>query len=243
MINFRNINVLLLLIIAGMASAIAGISIDSTRIVFLSDNSLRGKSIGVTSSASSATPYLVKTLITGDAEGRNIRSPFITTPSLFRLEPKSTNQVLIVKKTDSAELPGDRESVFYFRAIAMPAGGKQNITPSPAVGGVLQVSTATVVKLFYRPDGLPLSQQQAMSMLQFSSVGAGLKVTNPTPYYITLADLKVAGVAVPLSVADDNTLIAPFDSRIYNRAPHQGKVEWKALNDYGGTEAFHGSVR
>ncbi|MCJ0840373.1 hypothetical protein MTP31_24385, partial [Klebsiella pneumoniae] len=27
------------------------------------------------------------------------------------------------------------------------------------------------------------------------------------------------------------------------RAPHQGRVEWKAINDYGGTEVFHGSVR
>ncbi|MCS5992139.1 hypothetical protein LNP02_28825 [Klebsiella variicola subsp. variicola] len=82
-----------------------------------------------------------------------------------------------------------------------------------------------------------------MSLLQFSAVGQDLKVTNPTPYYLTLASLRVAGVPVSLSAASGNTLIAPFDSRIYARAPHQGSVEWRVLNDFGGSEVFHGAVR
>ncbi|HIC8852873.1 TPA: fimbrial biogenesis chaperone, partial [Klebsiella pneumoniae] len=150
---------------------------------------------------------------------------------------------LVVKKPGADGLAKDRESLFYFRSVAMPAGGKQSASPSSVVGGSLQVSTATVVKLFYRPGGLALPQQQAMGMLQFSSTGQGLRVTNPTPYYITLADLKVAGVRVPLSAVAGNTMIAPFGAQLYARAPHQGRVEWKAINDYGGTEVFHGSVR
>lgn len=121
--------------------------------------------------------------------------------------------------------------------------GKAERFPVIRGRGSLQVSTATVVKLFYRPGGLALPQQQAMGMLQFSSTGQGLRVTNPTPYYITLADLKVAGVRVPLSAVAGNTMIAPFGAQLYARAPHQGRVEWKAINDYGGTEVFHGSVR
>ncbi|MEI4920348.1 fimbria/pilus periplasmic chaperone, partial [Klebsiella pneumoniae] len=93
------------------------------------------------------------------------------------------------KKPGADGLATDRESLFYFRSVAMPAGEKQSASPSSVVGGSLQVSTATVVKLFYRPGGLALPQQQAMGMLQFSSTGQGLRVTNPTPYYITLADL------------------------------------------------------
>lgn len=241
--TIQQVNIILLLLFMGITSAIAGISIDSSRIIFQSSDDARGRSVGITSSVSSAIPYLVKAKITQDIEGKNVQVPFVTTPSLFRLEPGSTNQVLVVKKPVSDELPQDRESLFYFRSIAMPAGEKQVATHSPVVGGTLQVSTATVVKLFYRPDGLSLPQQQAMSQLQFSASGQGVKVANPTPYYITLASLKVAGVPVPLSAAANNTLIAPFDSRIYTRVPHKGNVEWKALNDYGGTEVFHGSVR
>ncbi|XGM77524.1 hypothetical protein AAHW83_03585 [Klebsiella pneumoniae] len=53
----------------------------------------------------------------------------------------------------------------------------------------------------------------------------------------------MAGVRVPLSAVAGNTMIAPFGAQLYARAPHQGRVEWKAINDYGGTEVFHGSVR
>lgn len=241
--NFRNLNLVPLFIFMGMTSAIAGISLDSTRVVIESNDALRGATIGVTSSASSTTPYLVKAQVTRDTAGEKIQSPFIATPSLFRLEPGSTNQVLIIKKPGSDELPNDRESVFYFRAVAMPAGDKQTTIKSPVVGGMLQVSTATVIKLFYRPASLPMQQKQAMSMLQFSSSVKGIKVTNPTPYFITLAELKVAGKKVPLSVTSGNTMIAPFGSQLYTHAPQQGRVEWKALNDYGGEEAFHGDVR
>ncbi|WP_159175192.1 molecular chaperone, partial [Klebsiella pneumoniae] len=104
----------------------------------------------------------VRAQVSRDIEGNNVQTPFITTPSLFRLEPGSTNQVLVVKKPGADGLATDRESLFYFRSVAMPAGEKQSASPSSVVGGSLQVSTATVVKLFYRPGGLALPQQQAM---------------------------------------------------------------------------------
>lgn len=239
--TIQQVYVVFLLTLMGIASANAGISIDSTRVIF--QGSGRGQSVGVSSSDSSTFPYLIKARVTRDIEGKNAQTPFVTTPSLFRLEPGSTHQVLIVKKPGESGLPQDRESVFYFRSTAMPSGEKQTAIASPVVGGTLQVATATVVKLFYRPGGLPFPHQQAMGMLQFSVAGQGLKVTNPTPYYITLAGLRIGREKVSLSAATGNTLIAPFGSQVYARAPHQGKVEWKAINDYGGTEVFYGSVR
>ncbi len=221
----------------------AGISIDSSRIIFQASDDARGKSVGVTSAVSSPVPYLVKTQVAPDIRGQDMQTPFVTTPSLFRLEPGSTNQVLIVKKPGVSGLPQNQESVFYFRSVAMPSGKEQAATSLPVVGGELQVATATVIKLFYRPSGLPISQQKAMSQLQFSSTGQGLKVTNPTPYYITLSSLQVAGVPVSLSTTAGNAMIAPFGNQVYSRTSHQGKVEWKAINDYGGTEVFHGAVR
>ncbi len=239
--TFQRVNIFLFLICMGISAAFAGVSIDSSRIIFQNSDDALGRNVGVTSTVSSVTPYLVKTQITRDIEGNNAQTPFLTTPSLFRLEPGSTNQVLVLKKTWPG-LPQDRESLFYFRTIAMPAGEKQTTSRSAVVGGTLQVSTATVVKLFYRPDGLSLPQQKAMGMLQFSAAKQGLTVTNPTPYYITLSSLNVAGIPVSLSAAKGNTMIAPFGRQSYSHAPHQGRVEWKAINDYGGSEVFHGSV-
>ncbi len=197
-----------------MASAFAGISIDSSRIIFQSSDDARGRSVGVTSSVSSVAPYLVRAQVSRDIEGNNVQTPFITTPSLFRLEPGSTNQVLVVK--NRVRMGWRRtENPLLFSQRCHAGGGKAERFPVIRGRGSLQVSTATVVKLFYRPGGLALPQQQAMGMLQFSSTGEGLRVTNPTPYYITLADLKVAGVRVPLSAVAGNTMIAPFGAQLY----------------------------
>ncbi len=119
-----------------MASAFAGISIDSSRIIFQSSDDARGRSVGVTSSVSSVAPYLVRAQFSRDIEGNNVQTPFITTPSLFRLEPRAVqNQVLVVKKPGADGLAKDRESLFYFRSVAMPAGEKQSASPSSVVGG------------------------------------------------------------------------------------------------------------
>lgn len=239
--NKHKIGIALSLFLIVTTSVMAGISTDSTRIVFSASRDARGQSVGVSSAVSSPSPYLVKTQVTRDVAGNDVQTPFVTSPSLFRLEPGGSNQVLIVKR--ASDLPQDRESVFYFRSVAMPAGEKSVNTESPIVGGALKLSTATVIKLFYRPNGLPFPHQRAMSMLQFSAGRQGLEVKNPTPYYITLASLRVGGKAVSLVPASGNTLITPFGQQVYTGASYQGAVEWKAINDYGGIEVFHGSVR
>ncbi|MTB66952.1 fimbria/pilus periplasmic chaperone [Providencia sp. wls1943] len=74
------------------ASSLAGVAIDTTRIIFSASDNSTGKSVGVTSSSQSATPYLIKAQILQTPYGDNGETPFVVTPSLFRLEPSSTNQ-------------------------------------------------------------------------------------------------------------------------------------------------------
>lgn len=228
------------LLLLTTASAIAGISADTTRIIFQDHNVARGKSVGLTSSVASPSPYLVKAQMTRDSLGEDNQVPFVTTPSLFRLEPGSTSQVLIKKMP--AELPKNRESLFYFRAVAMPAGQAGSLSSPPAVAGSLQVATATVLKFFYRPASLAIPHSQAMSKLQFSADSQGLKVTNPTPYYITLSSLRVGATQLKLRMVEGSSMIAPYTSAIYPGVRGEGAVEWRAINDYGGTEIFHGKV-
>lgn len=224
------------------ATSVAGIAIDSTRIIFQATDDTTGKSVGITSFSGSLTPYLIKAQILKTPTGNEqADAPFLVTPSLFRLEPGSTNQVRIMKKNST--LPQDRESVFYLRAIATPAGEKNDTQQENNIGGTVQVSSGNIIKLFYRPAGLKMQPEQAMQSLQFSAAGNGLKITNPSPYHITLNSLTVGGHKVPMSIKAGNTMIAPMSSNIYPGAPHQGSAEWKAINDYGGTEVFHGQIR
>ncbi len=220
--------------------AMAGISADTTRIIFLAENAGHGESLGLTSSIKSSSPYLVKAQVTRDTRGLVVSAPFVTSPSLFRLEPGSTNQVLI-KKTPG-DLPRDRESLFYFRALAMPAGPNKNLSTAPAVSGTLQIATATVIKLFWRPENLTMPPEGAAGKLTFSADRQGLKAVNPTPYYITLNSLRVSGVPVVLHVKEGSSMIAPYASAWYPGAPGKGRVEWMAINDYGGTEVFNDVV-
>ncbi|WP_312872021.1 fimbrial biogenesis chaperone [Serratia fonticola] len=229
------------LLLLATAPAMAGISADATRIIFMASDAKWGKSIGLTSSAASLSPYLVKVQVTRDMQGQPTQVPFVITPSLFRLEPATTHQVRLMKTPGNQ--PQDRESLFYFRSVAMPAGTADTSSSRPAVSGALQVATATVIKLFYRPDGLAMPQPQAMSKLQFSAGKQGLNVTNPTPYYITLHRLRVGNTPVTLRVDDGSSMIAPYASTTYHNAPRSGTVEWTAINDYGGMEVFHGTVQ
>lgn len=228
-------------IILVSVSSVAGIVIDNTRIIFQAAGDSAGKSIGITSTTNSLIPYLVKAQILKTIKGDDADTPFLVTPSLFRLEPGATNQVRIMKKP--INLPHDRESVFYFRTIAVPSGEKNDSTQESNIGGMLQVSTGNIIKLFYRPANLGMTQQQAMRSLQFSSDRNGLKITNPSPYYISLDALKIGDTKIAMSIKNGNTMIAPFSSNTFSDVLHKGRAEWKAINDYGATEVFYGFVR
>ncbi len=223
------------------ASSLAGVAIDTTRIIFSASDKKTGKSVGITSSNQSVTPYLVKAQILRTPYGGNGETPFVVMPSLFRLESGSTNQVRIMMKNGA--LPQNKESIFYFRTVAMSTSEKGLNIPKNNIDGMVQVSTGNVIKLFYRPDNLGMTQPQAMKSLTFSSVNNGVKVSNPSPYYITLDSVKIANKPVSLSATKGNNMIAPFSSITYSHVQQQGSVEWKAINDYGGKDEFHAQIQ
>ncbi|WHT81638.1 molecular chaperone (plasmid) [Providencia rettgeri] len=239
---FRLCSRALVLLCLPCVSAVAGISLDSSRLIFSAADQANGQSIGVSSSAKSPAPYLVKAQVLGDVRGDKTDTPFSVTPSLFRLEPGGTNQLRILK-TGNQALAKDKESLFYLRVIALPAGQGSELAPKTEVGGAVTVSTGSVIKLFYRPVGLSQTQQQAMAGLQFTQQGQTLRVANPSPYYVTLTSLTVGGKAVAVSARQQNTMIAPFSQMTYPSTGTSGNVTWQAINDFGGVEKFNGKIQ
>lgn len=222
-------------------SVYAGISLDATRLVFSEKKSERGIAVGVTSSPTSGSPYLVKARVVTTQNGGSTDTPFVVSPSLFRLEPGTTNQLRIMQRHSG--LAKDRESVYYLQVIAQAAGKNNDAEKQERLGGAVVVSSSTVIKLFYRPAGLSVSPQDAMKSLQFSRKSQQLYVYNPSPYFITLSSVNVGGQAIPLSAAKQNTMLAPFSGLSYAGNPPSGQVTWKTINDYGGTEVFRGELR
>lgn len=232
---------LLSIAIISAAPANAGISLDSTRIIFDEKNSKSGTNIQVNSAQESETPYLIKTQVTQDISGQERNVPFITTPSLFRLDPGNSNQVRILPKSHA--FPEDRESVFYFRAVAVPTQAEDGNGNTSRVGGDLQLASGNVIKLFYRPAGLTLLPEKAAGKLIFSIAQNGIKVINPSPYFLTLTSLKINGQAVNIRTKPGGNMISPKSEEIFATTHQQGKVQWQVINDYGGVEEFNGTVQ
>lgn len=221
--------------------AIAGISLDGTRIIFQAADEKMGISVQVRSAISSESPYLVKTQVTQDTSGQQIAVPFITTPSLFRLEPGNTNQVRILMVPHN--LAQDRESVFYFRATAVPATQTSEQNPQYKLGGELQLASGNVIKLFYRPKGLSETPEKSASALGFSSSAQGIKISNPGPYYLTISSVQINGKAVSIKTYPGSNMVAPFSDSVFPHPKTTGTVQWQTINDYGGLDTFHGKIQ
>ncbi len=225
------------------APIVAGVSLTATRLIISGVNETQegGSSIGVRSDESSMHPFLVKAQIFRDIGGQDTSVPFVLSPALFRLEPGTTNQLRVIKK--GAQLPQNKESLFYLRVAALPATQALPQTEFVAPEGTLNVATGNIIKLFYRPYGLPITQKEAMGQLQFTVADNRLKVTNPTPYYITLGSLTVNGKPVNIRGVREQNMIAPYGETLFANPQLKGKVHWQAINDYGGQEGFYGSIQ
>lgn len=211
----------------------AAISLDQSRIIFKPSQ----KSQSITIQNSGDKTYLIQARV----QNENIEGPtseyFLVVPPLFRLEANSQHAMLLMPK-DLQALPKDRESVFYFSTTAIPAGKK----PSEKIESAakLSIGLRVMIKLFYRPDGLPESYEQAAGKLQFTAQPQGVCFINPTPYYITLNQLWADGVAVPKS---SGLMIAPKSAMTVKQAGSGKQMSWQAINDFGGlTEKYQAAV-
>ncbi|MFC0228350.1 fimbrial biogenesis chaperone [Serratia aquatilis] len=229
----RLLSAVLPLMVMPMAGQASGFGIDATRLIYPQG----AGSISVTlRNTLTTTPYLVQTAISRTPAGTE-PVPFIATPPLFRLEPASINQVRITYR-QSAPLPRDRESVFYFRASAIPASHAPDTDQSAGrVKGAAQFGVGNIIKLFYRPSTLAGSALMAQKGLQFSRVGEGVRVNNPSPYFISFASLSVGGKKLPLNTPEA-LMIAPFGTHTFVAKELHGKVKWETIGDEGGIRAF-----
>lgn len=207
-----------------------GFGIDSTRLIYPEG----AKSITTNlRNTMQNTPYLVHVTVDKTAEGHAESTPFTAVPPLFRLEPQGKNQVRIIGKTQN--LPKDRESVFYFHAKAIPSSQAGTAGENNSVHGGVRFGVGSVIKVFYRPSGLPLSSEEAQAKLQVSKVSTGLKVTNPTPYFISFADLKLNNKSL---LKNSGLMLEPFSEHIYPTAVKTGSLKWQAITDHGGTREY-----
>jgi P pilus assembly chaperone PapD len=224
-------------------AAFGGVTISGTRVVFPAQN--RETSIKLTNN--NDTPALVQVWIDrGVAKDKpdTINVPFTVTPPLARIEPEK-GQVLRIIYTGEP-LPNDRESIFYFNVLEVPPKAKRQDGDK---GNILQFAVRTRIKLFYRPQGLKSSPEDAVKQLKWSLVHDGghvsVKVTNDAPYYISLGNIN-AVAAGHAHKAEGNGLVPPFGAAEFPLDGLSGnsplgdiKLNAQAINDYGAYADIH----
>ncbi|WP_430247761.1 molecular chaperone [Providencia sp. PAZ2] len=242
--RFFDYRALIILLICSSFSTLTfaaegGLRLAQTRVVFDAANPNTKLAI----KNSSPQVYLIKADVLNTPEGNAHKPapPFIVTPPMSRLEKESQSTLLIVRN-GASELPTDRESVFYLSLLAIPSTTKASAPEGEMTSAQVSVGIRNVIKLFYRPKGLPMSVESASSQLTFRQQGQQLEVSNPTPYYITLAQLSVD--QHPIDVRELDPMIAPFSTQIYPVKGGATRAEWRVITDYGDmSPAYQGKVQ
>lgn len=122
---------------------------------------------------------------------------FVITPPLFSMQGKKENTLRIINATNH-QLPGDRESLFWVNVKAIPAMEKDQKNEN-----TLQLAIISRIKMFYRPTNLAMAPEEAPAMLRFRRSGSKLTLINPTPYFITVTNMKAGNSNLP------NTMVPP----------------------------------
>ncbi|MEX9771919.1 molecular chaperone [Morganella morganii] len=131
-------------------------------------------------------------------------APFMVVPPVTRIAGGGGQQLKI--RITEKSLPHDRESVFYLNVVDIPA-------KTAATGNTLQFALRTRIKLFYRPDDLPLPPEDVPEQISVSLSGETLVLNNPSPYYFTLSALVSGGDNTPSHIS--TVMLAPYsESRV-----------------------------
>ncbi|EPV3840843.1 fimbrial biogenesis chaperone [Morganella morganii] len=202
----------------------AGVMINTTRVIFPGnqDNTV----IQLTNSGE------IPSLVQSWADEGDINSSPETTGAPFMVVPPVTRiaggggQQLKIRITENS-LPHDRESVFYLNVVDIPA-------KTAATGNTLQFALRTRIKLFYRPDDLPLPPEDVPEQISVSLSGETLVLNNPSPYYFTLSALVSGGDNTPSHIS--TVMLAPYSESRVAYAGHLsagGSVTLISIDDKG----------
>ncbi len=207
-----------------IAQNIEGINLDLTRVIL--DSQQKSTSIKVNNFNNKT--WLLRSWISEYNSDEKNKS-FILTPPLYRVSPGESIQLRIDKISQS--LPMDKESVFIINVLAIPAIQKDNSTTSQD-STKLQLAINNRIKLFYRPHNLNKQNivDAAFKSLKISKNQNNVQIKNPTPYYITMDDVKINGKKV---TSIEDFMVAPYSTL---NIPERNAISFSftTINDYGG---------
>lgn len=188
-------------------SASASVVMTNTRVIYPAEE--KSKTIQFTNR--SDIPYLMQLwtdINNPDSSPDNADGPFLVSPVIFRMEPKSGHSARLSFVGEN--LPQDRESLFYLNFSQIPpksSGGEAN---------KLLLILKSRVKIFYRPkaiQGRPtdLAKNLSFELSQLNGVNL-LRIKNSSGFYASFAsaEIKVKDKSYPVDI----DMVAPKSEQI-----------------------------
>ncbi|EGO3302082.1 fimbria/pilus periplasmic chaperone [Salmonella enterica] len=206
-----------ILLCMGLNNAFAGVALGATRVIYPAGK--KQVQLALTNNDNNST-YLIQSWVE-NTQGQKY-SKFVITPPLFVMQGKKENTLRIIDLTNNL-LPQDRESIFWLNVKAIPAMDKSNLSEN-----TLQLAIVSRIKLYYRPTALTIAPEEAPGKLSFHLHGTSLTLNNPTPYYLTVTEIKAGTHPI------ENALVPPMGNTSVNfpsGASHS--ITYRTINDYG----------
>lgn len=215
----------------------AEVIISGTRVIY--EEKLREGMVKISNTGN--VPVLLQAWIdNGDASAspETIKVPFSMTPPVVRLDPQKEQTIRLFRT--GAGLPADRESLFWFNLLEIPPKPTKN---SAGDENKLQLAVRTRIKMFYRPEQLALSPEQAAKNLKFTISGKQVVIKNASPYYITFRTLEFRALDKGPILASlnktNNKMVAPFSElslpiNVKSSINASTRVYYSIINDFGG---------
>lgn len=223
-ISIRNIfcwGIALLALFMSQSSSAGGITLTGTRVIYPEQSKQVTMSLRNTSDKSS---FLVQSWVE-NANGEKSHD-FVVAPPLYVSGPNNENTLRLIYNGNVQNK--ERETLYYFNVKSIPSVDKSKVSGQ----NVLMLAAITRIKLFYRPSGLTLPAAQAPEKMRFQRTGSGVTIENPTPYYLTLAQITIGGQKV------DDRMIAPHASeQIALKSLSNNEVKFRTINDFGAVTA------
>jgi P pilus assembly chaperone PapD len=199
------------------AYAEGGISLSSTRLIYNDDKKQVSMSIKNTHPNKR---YLMNSWVE-DEDGQKTER-IIVTPPLFVSEADSENTLRVVRATE--DLAKDRETLFYLNIQAVPSLKRLDLA---AEQSVLQVTVLSRVKMMLRPKGLKIQPSEVTQLIKANNTSQGIRIENPTPYFVTLIEMKVDGKN------QESVMIKPYSEHFLQVSGRQ--LIFQNIDDYGVT--------
>lgn len=216
----NHISVVLVLIFSLLSSLThAGIQAQATRVIYNSDNSAATLSL----KNNADEPYMVQTWLT-DSKNNKEKLPMVVVPPLMKIGPDKESGLRFIYSGQG--LPQDQESLFWVHI--------QEIPPTPIEANVLQIAIRSKLKLFYRPNQIKTTLDDAAKNIEWFKDGSQLKVKNSSPFHVTIGIIKDESGQVFSSF--DQDMIAPNQTItvIDNFKSNSKSISYTYINDFGG---------